>query len=98
MIAKHIEMLKNVVGEKYYSNISENIFKKISEVYPGILIDKALKIAEINIQAVIDVSRINFEIYDENIQLKELLKWTNVSNYDFLLIKDIKELKKLYVE
>ena len=98
MIAKHIEMLKNVVGEKYYSNISENIFKKISEVYPGILIDKALEIAEINIQAVIDVSRINFEIYDENIQLKELLKWTNVSNYDFLLIKDIKELKKLYVE
>ena len=98
MIAKHIEMLKNVVGEKYYSNISENIFKKISEVYPGILIDKALKIAEINIQAVIDVYRINFEIYDENIQLKELLKWTNVSNYDFLLIKDIKELKKLYVE
>lgn len=98
MIAKHIEMLKNVVGEKYYSNISENIFKKISEVYPGILIDKALEIAEINIQAVIDVSRINFEIYDENIQLKELLKWTNVSDYDFLLIKDIKELKKLYVE
>ena len=98
MIAKHIEMLKNVVGEKYYSNISENIFKKISEVYPGILIDKALEIAEINIQAVIDVYRINFEIYDENIQLKELLKWTNVSNYDFLLIKDIKELKKLYVE
>ncbi len=98
MIAKHIEMLKNVVGEKYYSNISENIFKKISEVYPGILIDKALEIAEINIKAVIDVSRINFEIYDENIQLKELLKWTNVSNYDFLLIKDIKELKKLYVE
>ena len=98
MIAKHIEMLKNVVGEKYYSNISENIFKKISEVYQGILIDKALEIAEINIQAVIDVSRINFEIYDENIQLKELLKWTNASDYDFLLIKDIKELKKLYVE
>ena len=86
-------MLKNVVGEKYYSNISENIFKKISEVYPGISIDKALEIAEINIQAVID-----FKVYDKNTQLKELLKWNSDSDYDLLIIKDIKELKKLYIE
>ncbi len=98
MIAKHIEMLKNVVGEKYYSNISENIFKKISEVYPGISIDKALEIAEINIQAVIDLSGVNFKVYDKNTQLKELLKWNSDSDYDLLIIKDIKELKKLYIE
>ena len=98
MIAEYIERLKDTIGEENYKKVGIAIFKKIDEAYPGVQIDKALKIAEINIKAVIDVSRINFEIYDENVQLKELLKWSNASDYDFLLIKDIKELKKLYIE
>lgn len=91
----YIEIIREILGEKLFVALSEELFNKINSKYPRIRIDKATKIVEYNMATIliIGIERANG---CEDKDLVQRVTWYNVCSQKDLLERNVVEMEKAY--
>lgn len=91
----YIEIIRDILGEKIFSDLSEELFNKVNSKYPRIRMDKAAKIVEYNIATILIIGIERANGCEDN-DLIQRVNWYNVCSQNDLLERNIAEMEKSY--